>query len=68
MATNAADSRKVLDSTGFGTDAQGDLGLSTSWPRASQPGPYAVNMSSATRPPKTTCASSTPTKRSVMNV
>ena len=62
MATNAQlIPVKVLDSTGFGTDAQVICGLDYVAALAqSQPGPYVVNMSlgDPNRPGETTCGSS----------
>ena len=62
MATNAQlIPVKVLDSTGFGTDAQVICGLEYVAALAqSQPGPYVVNMSlgDPNRPGETTCGSS----------
>ena len=62
MATNAQlIPVKVLDSTGFGTDAQVICGLDYVAALAqSQPGPYVVNMSlgDSNRPGETTCGSS----------
>ena len=62
MATNAQlIPVKVLDSTGFGTDAQVICGLDYIAGLAqSQPGPYVVNMSlgDSNRPDETTCGSS----------
>jgi len=62
MATNAQlIPVKVLDSTGFGTDAQVICGLDYIAGLAqSQPGPYVVNMSlgDPNRPGETTCGSS----------
>ena len=62
MATNAQlIPIKVLDSTGFGTDAQVICGLDYIAALAqSQPGPYVVNMSlgDSNRPGETTCSSS----------
>jgi subtilisin family serine protease len=62
MATNAQlIPVKVLDSTGFGTDAQVICGLDYIAALAqSQPGPYVVNMSlgDPNRPGETTCGSS----------
>jgi len=62
MATNAQIIPvKVLDSTGFGTDAQVICGLDYVAGLAhSQPGPYVVNLSlgDSNRPGETTCGSS----------
>jgi hypothetical protein len=62
MATNAQlIPVKVLDSTGYGTDAQVICGLDyVAGLSQSQPGPYVVNMSlgDSNRPGETTCASS----------
>jgi subtilisin family serine protease len=62
MATNAQlIPVKVLDSTGYGTDAQVICGLDyVASLKQSQPGPYVVNMSlgDSNRPGETTCGSS----------